>query len=323
MIWPSTRGTPFKIPDMIAQVRGVQKYIEANGRTQDTIFRCHLIDSQWYNYLAISIFTSKLQSEIMQLTHSEFFSTILHHLDPSSSHTTVERTYATAVEALITQFSWAWEGNPDLALQEIRKYTLQWQDLLRDSPPIQAPSLALVDLSYVESLSERLRRNTRTRHESNTTRYAMTQTFLTEFQEWNTANGHLRANNVGEYLRNIISCIENLKAMCLNRAQALGYDPRDKNYKRLSSESSNSTLQLQRSKNATSSNSSSREKGTSKDVGDNEAKSRSPSRARGDKSPARDNARAICNGCGKEHAGGHASCRAKDHPDFNKDKSLT
>ena len=35
MIWPSTRGTPFKTPDMVAQVRGVQKIHRAkwsNGR---------------------------------------------------------------------------------------------------------------------------------------------------------------------------------------------------------------------------------------------------------------------------------------------------
>jgi hypothetical protein len=219
MIWPSTRHATFDKREQASQlVKSVQKFIETSGQIQNLGFRASLIDNQWYTYLGNSIFTTLQTHEIQDVAHSEFFSKILHYLEPTASSTPVERSYAMAVEAFIHQFSWAWEGNPDGALTDLRKYAAQWQDLLRDSPPIPTGNaLAQIDTAYVAQLQSRLERNTRSRVDSNAARYGISQTFMTEYAEWQASNPGLPANNVGGYLRNIISCIDHLKGTCLNK----------------------------------------------------------------------------------------------------------
>jgi hypothetical protein len=171
MLWPTTRGTKFLEADMAAQVRAVQRYIESNGQTGNPAFRDSLVDTTWYTHLALSVFTTMNIPAIKSLSHADFFTGILRHLDPGT--TQIERTYATAVENFIQQFSWCWEGNPDNSVIDIRKYLVEWQALLRDSPPSQDGTLAAMDTKYVHDLVSRLKRNTRTRVESNPTRYSI------------------------------------------------------------------------------------------------------------------------------------------------------
>ena len=132
-------------------------------------------------HLSLSVFTTLNTAAIKNLSHVEFFTRILLHLDPGT--TQIERTYATAEDSFIQTFSWCWDGNPENSVIDIRKHLVERQALPRDSPPSQDSTLAALDLKYVHYLVARFKRNTRTRVESNPTRHAISLTFEREYDD--------------------------------------------------------------------------------------------------------------------------------------------
>jgi len=313
MLWPSTRGSDFSIKDQATQVRALQKSLEFQGLSGDPSYRASLIDNQWYDHLSLAIFTKLSVEQIKKLSHVDFFSQLLGYLDPTSA--TVERSYQTAVESFINGFTFVWEGHADQAQGEIRKYLTDWQKILRDSAPSQGGAdLAVLNTKLVRALDDRLRRNARTKIESNPLRSLMTSTFMSDYDAWQATSLIAPPGNVGEALRNLLNFVDHLKESYLLKAQNLGYGPYVKSYNRNSADSSNSTFNLAKAKSEgkiISKGASSSEKPT--------GNSKLPPKPT-PKTQAKD--KILCTGCGKEHGGGHSECRSKDHPDFNKDTSI-
>ena len=119
--------------------------------------------------------------------------------------------------------------------------------------------------------------------------------FALQFERWQKDPTSRPAKSVGDYITNVLACVEHLRDTILQPASALGYKPKEKE----ESKSGNPTTEAP----------------TTDDLGGTKKVKRDFKADQDKKGPAPVPVHRVqCNGCGREHVGGFKECRHKTHP---------